>query len=169
MSLTTEQFEAVKAELSQPNHRTITSIAASLGVGKGVVIGRLFRAGIRTRPSLNEIHDAIDAQRPRIIELAEMGACAWAIAREIGCAHITLSRYCQRHGIEIRVHQPSTRNSGARAALGAAFGKRRPLAPRDRAEMDRLRDEAIAAGKVTKCPPAYAYGALKWGRSEYAS
>lgn len=169
MSLTSEQFEAIKSELSQPVHRTITSIAASLGVTKGVVIGHLYRAGIRTRPSLSEIQNSLDAQRPRIIELAEMGACAWAIAREIGCAHITLSRYAAKHGIEIRLHTPAIRNAGARAALSGTFGKRRPLSNRDRQEMDRLRDEAIAAGRVTKCPPAYAYGALKWGRSEYAS
>jgi len=169
MSLTIEQFEAIKSELAQPGHRTISAIAASLGVSKGTVIGRLHRAGVRTGRSPSDVQNALDEQRERIVALAEMGASSWAIAREIGVSDWTMKRYCERQGIEIRVHVPSAKNVGARRALAGTFGRSRPLHPRDRKEMDRLRDEALAAGRITKLPPGVAYGALKWGRSEYSA
>lgn len=169
MSLSAETIEQLRAEMQRPDRRTMSQIAADLGTTKGTVAGAFNRAGIKTGPSHMAVQSKLDGQIDKIRDLVSMGACAWAIAQEVGCANSTLRRFAAKNNITIRQHTPVFKNAGARRSLGGTFGKRGPLAQHDRLEMDRLRDEAIAAGKVTKLPAGHAYGALKWGRSEYAS
>lgn len=55
MSLSREQIESLRVELSQPGRRSVSQIARDLGVSKGVVAGHLHRAGIRITESWKDI------------------------------------------------------------------------------------------------------------------
>lgn len=98
-----------------------------------------------------------------------MNVSAWGIARELGCNDGTIRSFCDRHGIalHVRVPQPRPKDKAIRESMCGLFGKQKPLSPRDRAEMRRLADEAIAAGRITRLPLGHAYGAKTFFSSEY--
>lgn len=171
MSLSREQIESLRIELSQPGRRSVSQIARDLGVSKGVVAGHLHRAGIRTTPSWKDIRDRLDSEIQTIRDLAQLGACCWAIARELGVTEATMRSFAERHGIEIRRRPPpSPKLAQQRAEHGGYFSRRsRPLSAREQEEMRRLAEEAIAAGRVTRCPPGYAIGAFRANRLEWAA
>ncbi len=170
MALTRDQIEELRAEMRRPDHRTTSEIARDLGTTKGTVIGALHRAGIKIGRSTHALHDRLEGHRDRIKTLAGLNVSAWAIAREIGCSESTIVSFCKRNEISlhVRVRVPKPQQIAARSSMRGLFGKQRPLSDRDRDEMNRLRDEAIAAGRITRLPPGYAIGAKTFYREEYA-
>lgn len=103
------------------------------------------------------------------------------LAQSLGVAHGTLCTYVHVHGIFVHPEtNVAPHNTWTPVSDGSAFQRpyrslkaRKPkpaqrlhmpltkpkgVKPVDRAEMDRLVAEAVAAGKVTKCPPAVARG-----------
>jgi hypothetical protein len=176
--LNDEQLAEIMKELTLPadKRRSVRDIAAAYGVTRNLVIGRLWRAGFRVptnsikraphRPGFTvKQYDAV------IRELADDGLSPVAIAKEIGVVPQTIRNYMRTRGIA-RVVLPLQRAdrpiSDRRPDFNRFFAKQRPLAERDRVEMQRLAEEAIRAGRITKCPPARAVGSLTFHPSEFA-
>ena len=168
MALTRDQIEELRAEMKRPDNRSMSEVARDLGTTKGVVAGAFARAGIKIGG--NDVRARLEGQRDRIEALAAMNVSAWGIARELGCNDGTIRSFCDRHGIalHVRVPQPRPKDNAIRESMRGLFGKQRPLSRADRDEMNRLRGEAIAAGRITRLPPGYAIGAKTFYREEYA-
>ena len=170
MALTREQIEELRLEMARPDHRSASEIARDWGTTKGTIIGALHCAGIKIGRSTHALHDRLEGQRDRIKTLASLNVSAWAIAKEIGCSESTIVSFCKRNDIAlpVRIRPPKPQQIAVRASMRGLFGKQQPLSPRDRDEMNRLRDEVIAAGRITRGPPGHAIGAKTSFRSEYA-
>ncbi|MBJ3784508.1 hypothetical protein [Devosia sediminis] len=170
MALSKSIIEELRAEMKRPDHRSMSQIARDLGTTKGTIAGAFARAGIKIGGTYHDVRARLESQRDRIEALAAMNVSAWAISRELGCSDTTIRSFCERHCIQlhVRVPQPRPKDKAIRESMKGMFGKQKPLSDRDRAEMNRLRDEAIAAGRVTKLPPGVAYGAKTFFREEYA-
>ncbi|QYO78397.1 hypothetical protein [Devosia salina] len=168
MALTRDQIEELRLEMKRPDHRSMAEVAIDLGTTKGVIAGAFARAGIKIGG--NDVRARLEGQRDRIEALAAMNVSAWGIARELGCNDGTIRSFCDRHGIalHVRVPQPRPKDKAIRESMKGLFGKQRPLSQRDRDEMRRLADEAIAAGRITRCPPGHAIGTKTFFREEYA-
>lgn len=170
MALSKDIIEELRAEMARPDHRSMAQVASDLGTTKGVIAGAFSRAGIRIGGSYHDIRARLEGQRDRIEALAAMNVSAWGFARELGCSDSTIRSFCERHDItlHVKVPQPRPKDKAIRESMRGLFGKQRPLSDRDRAEMRRLADEAIAAGRITRLPPGYAIGSKTFFREEYA-
>ncbi|ODT74477.1 MAG: hypothetical protein ABS76_36815 [Pelagibacterium sp. SCN 64-44] len=170
MALSKSIIEELRAEMKRPDRRTMSQIAKDLGCTKGVIAGAFSRANIRMGDFPQAKVERLESQRGRIETLAAANTSAFAIAREIGCSERAIQHFCDERGIHlhVRVRTPKPQQATVRASMRGLFGKQKPLSSRDRAEMNRLRDEAIAAGRITRLPAGHAYGSKTFFRSEYA-
>lgn len=170
MALSKSNIEELRAEMRRPDHRTMSQIAADLGCTKGVTAGAFSRANIRIGDSPQAKVERLEAQRGRIETMAAANTSAFSIAKEIGCSERAIQRFCNERGIHlhVRIRTPNPKNKVIRESMKGLFGKKKPLSPRDRHEMRRLADEAIAAGRITSLPPGHAIGSKTFFREEYA-
>ncbi|MBE7732151.1 hypothetical protein [Devosia faecipullorum] len=170
MALSKSIIEELRLEMKRPDHRSMAEVARDLGTTKGVIAGAFSRANIRMGDSPQAKVERLEAQRGRIETMAAANTSAFAIAREIGCSERAIQRFCDERGIHlhVRIRTPKPQQATVRSSMRGLFGKQKPLSDRDRAEMRRLADEAIAAGRITRCPPGHAIGSKTFFRSEYA-
>lgn len=166
MSLSQEQFEQIKREIALPNHRTMAQIAASYGVTKNALIGKLHRAKLAVGTPRSVVRDHLLANLAVIRKRAFDGASKKAVAIELRCDPKTICRFARAHGIQFR---PRDRQLRAHCGFNRYIGKPQVLTAADRAEMNRLVAEAVAAGKVTRCPPGRAVGSITFHPIERAA
>lgn len=170
MALSKSLIEELRVEMARPDHRTMSQVAADLGCTKGVIAGAFGRANIRFWEAPQATVERLEAQRGRIGTMVAANTSPFAIAREIGCSEGAIQRLCDERGIylHVRIRTPKPQQAAVRESIKGLFGKQKPLSDRDRAEMNRLRDEAIAAGRITRLPPGHAIGSKTFFRSECA-
>jgi hypothetical protein len=152
--VTPEIIEQLRAEFQSRMHRSATEIAAELGVTKGTLIGALNRAGIRS-PKYQSRTGPVAALDQEHLREVVSSMPTWAQAgRALGVNPPALASHCRARGIRLQPPKPGP-HRGFNSYRAAS---RVPATPADLADMRRLADAAVAAGRVTKCPPAYARG-----------
>lgn len=138
VSLSEDQLAEIAAILGKPGHPSIRALADRYGVPHGTMAGMIFRRKIVVHP---------------ITERADFYTWTPAPPPKPAPAPVATP------STVVRYTSPDARKSKPSSRLFGPLGKPKKQAPVDRAEMDRLIAEAVAAGKVTKCPPAWAKGA----------
>jgi len=137
--LTEDQIAEIREIMGQPGHPSVRAMADRYGVPHGTLAGMIFRRKIFVHP---------------ITEKAP--AYTWRPAPPPKPAPAPAAA----PSTVVRYSSPMARKPKPSSRLFGPLGKPKALKPTDRAEMDRLIAEAVAAGRVTRCPPAHARGSL---------
>lgn len=153
-SPTAFELDELRVIVSDPSHPNLTMLAEQYGCTKNALAGALWRAGIRSAKPKNHKFKWTPAVISQLREImADVNRPTQAqIAAGFGVGVGTLINVLREHKIK---SAPKWTN----IVIGNPV-ERRGAIPTDAAEKRRLVDEAIAAGRLTKCPTGYARGSV---------